>query len=475
MDINQFKKEAHNLVDWMFEYHNNITKYPIKSKVKPGEIYDSLQGSIPENGESFDKIFQDFENKIMPGITHWQNPNFYAFFPANNSFPSILAEMLISTIGAQCMMWDTSPAATELEEKVTDWLRDFMGLPSSWKGVINDTASIGTICSLLTARELKNSFKSNSDGINNNRYRVYGSTEAHSSIEKAVKIIGIGSKNYIKINTNSDLSIDINDLEKKINEDINNGYVPIAIISTFGTTGTVSFDDINKTCLLANKYKIWHHIDAAYAGSVLIVDEYKKYIKNIDLADSFLFNPHKWLLTNFDCSLYYVKDHNLLTKTLEIHPEYLKSSNKKKIKNYKDWSLQLGRRFRALKLWFVLRTYGKKGLKKYILNHINLAKYLNKKIKSDKNFEITCNQNINMINFRLRPYNSNIKNEDLDKLNFDLISKLNNTGKIYISHTKVDNKVSIRMPIGSTFADKKNVDESWDLIKKTSNNIIKKN
>ena len=272
MDINQFRKEAHNLVDWMFEYHNNITKYPIKSKAKPGEIYDSLQGSIPKNGESFDKIFQDFENKIMPGITHWQNPNFYAFFPANNSFPSILAEMLISTIGAQCMMWDTSPAATELEEKVTDWLREFMGLPSSWKGVINDTASIGTICSLLTARELKNGFKSNSYGINNNRYRVYGSTEAHSSIEKAVKIIGIGSKNYIKINTNSDLSIDINDLEKKINEDINNGYVPIAIISTFGTTGTVSFDDINKTCLLANKYKIWHHIDAAYAGSVLIVD-----------------------------------------------------------------------------------------------------------------------------------------------------------------------------------------------------------
>ena len=195
------------------------------------------------------------------------------------------------------MMWDTSPAATELEEKVTDWLRDFMGLPSRWKGVINDTASIGTICSLLTARELKNDFKSNSDGINNNRYRVYGSKEAHSSIEKAVKIIGIGSKNYIKINTNSDLSIDINDLEKKINEDINNGYVPIAIISTFGTTGTVSFDDINKTCLLADKYKIWHHIDAAYAGSVLIIDEYKKYIKNLDLADSSVSYTHLTLPT----------------------------------------------------------------------------------------------------------------------------------------------------------------------------------
>ena len=474
MDINQFRKEAHKLVDWMFDYHQNIKKYPIKPNIKPGEVYDSLQDNIPKKAEDFEKIFDDFEKLIMPGMTHWQNPNFYAFFPANNSYPSILAEMIISTLGAQCMMWDTSPAATELEEKVTDWLRSFIGLPSGWKGVINDTASIGTICSLLTARELKNNFKSNKKGLDNNNYRIYGSLEAHSSVEKAVKIIGIGSDNFIKIETNSDLSINTSKLEEKIIDDIKNGYTPLAIISTFGTTGTVAFDDINKTCEIGKKYKIWHHIDAAYAGSALILDDYKKHIQNINDADSFLFNPHKWMLTNFDCSLYYVKNHNLLTKTLEIHPEYLKSSNNK-IKNYKDWSLQLGRRFRALKLWFVIRSYGSEGLKNYISNHIKLAKDLFKIINKDENFEITSNQNLNMINFRFNPRKFNYDNVRLNYLNQNLISKLNATGDIYISHTKVNDNISIRMPIGSTIANKKTVEESWELIKKVSDNIIKKN
>ena len=472
MNINEFKKEAHKLVDWMFDYHQNIKSYPIKPNIKPGVVYDSLQDNIPKNAEDFEKIFDDFEKLIMPGMTHWQNPNFYAFFPANNSYPSILAEMVISTLGAQCMMWDTSPAATELEEKVTDWLRSLIGLPSGWKGVINDTASIGTICSLLTARELKNNFKSNKKGLDNNNYRIYGSLEAHSSIEKAVKIIGIGSDNFIKIETNSDLSINTSKLDEKIINDLENGYTPLAIISTFGTTGTVAFDDLNRTCEIAKKYDIWHHIDAAYAGSVLILDEYQRYIKNINKADSFLFNPHKWLLTNFDCSLYYVKYHSLLTRTLEIHPEYLKSTNNK-IKNYKDWSLQLGRRFRALKLWFVMRSYGSEGLKKYISNHIKLAENLFKIIEKDQNFEITCNQNINMINFRFNPKNFNYDNKILDDLNTNLISKLNASGNIYLSHTKVNDNISIRMPIGSTFASKKTVKESWELIKKVSDNIIK--
>ena len=470
MKIEDFQKHSHELVDWMFSYLKEIEKYPIKPDIKPGEIYNSLPEKPPMNGESFDKIFKDFNEIIIPGITHWQSPNFHAFFPANNSYPSILAEMLISTIGAQCMMWDTSPSATELEQKVTEWIRDSIGLPSNWSGVINDTASVGTICSLLTARENHSKFKINSDGFSNNKYKIYCSKETHSSIEKAVKIIGFGSKNLNKIDTDNNLSIDLKKLENQIIKDIESNYIPLAIISTYGTTGTVAFDSINEIALIAKKYKIWHHIDAAYAGSALFLDEYKKDINNIKYADSFLFNPHKWMLTNFDCSLYYVKDEEKLIKTLEIHPEYLKTSSKN-IKNYKDWSIQLGRRFRALKLWFVIRSYGINGIKKYLKNHINLAKYLKDIILNDKNFELTTKQNMNMINFRFNPKKSK-NNSEINKLNIRLIDKLNKTGKIYLSHTMINNTYSIRMPIGSTTVGMENIKSSWKLIKKTSQDII---
>ena len=470
MKIEDFQKHSHELVDWMFSYLKEIEKYPIKPDIKPGEIYNALPEKPPMNGEAFDKIFKDFNEIIIPGITHWQSPNFHAFFPANNSYPSILAEMLISTIGAQCMMWDTSPSATELEQKVTEWIRDSIGLPSNWSGVINDTASVGTICSLLTARENHSKFKINSDGFSNNKYKIYCSKETHSSIEKAVKIIGFGSKNLNKIDTDNNLSIDLKKLENQIIKDIESNYIPLAIISTYGTTGTVAFDSINEIALIAKKYKIWHHIDAAYAGSALFLDEYKKDINNIKYADSFLFNPHKWMLTNFDCSLYYVNDEEKLIKTLEIHPEYLKTSSKN-IKNYKDWSIQLGRRFRALKLWFVIRSYGINGIKKYLKNHINLAKYLKDIILNDENFELTTKQNMNMINFRFNPKKSK-NNSEINKLNIRLIDKLNKTGKIYLSHTMINNIYSIRMPIGSTTVGIENIKSSWKLIKKTSQNII---
>ena len=470
MKIEDFQKHSHELVDWMFSYLKEIEKYPIKPDIKPGEIYNALPEKPPINGEAFDKIFKDFNEIIIPGITHWQSPNFHAFFPANNSYPSILAEMLISTIGAQCMMWDTSPSATELEQKVTEWIRDSIGLPSNWSGVINDTASVGTICSLLTARENHSKFKINSDGFSNNKYKIYCSKETHSSIEKAVKIIGFGSKNLNKIDTDNNLSIDLKKLENQIIKDIESNYIPLAIISTYGTTGTVAFDSINEIALIAKKYKIWHHIDAAYAGSALFLDEYKKDINNIKHADSFLFNPHKWMLTNFDCSLYYVKDEEKLIKTLEIHPEYLKTSSKN-IKNYKDWSIQLGRRFRALKLWFVIRSYGINGIKKYLKNHINLAKYLKDIILNDENFELTTKQNMNMINFRFNPKKSK-NNSEINKLNIRLIDKLNKTGKIYLSHTMINEIYSIRMPIGSTTVGIENIKSSWKLIKKTSQDII---
>ncbi len=470
MKNKHFNKHAHELVDWMSQYFKKIEKYPIKPNIKPGQVYNKLPKNPPQIGEPFEKIFEDFNKIIMPGITHWQNPNFHAFFPANSSYPSILAEMLISTLGAQCMMWDTSPAATELEERVLNWLKDAIGLPKTWSGVINDTASVGTICSLLTAREVKTKFSVNKKGLKNNKFIVYTSKEAHSSVEKAIKIIGLGSQNLRKIETNKNLTINLEKLEFHINNDINNDNIPLAIVSTFGTTGTVAFDSINEISVIAKNYKLWHHIDAAYAGSALILNKYKNHIKNIHLADSFVFNPHKWMLTNFDCSLYYAKDQKLLVKTLEINPEYLKSTEKK-INNYKDWSIQLGRRFRALKLWFVIRSYGIKGIKKYLKKHIKLAQYLALKIDENKNFELTSTQNMNMINFRFI-HSQNNEIAYLNNINSKLIKELNKTGKIYLTHTKIQNTISIRMPIGSTYVKRKHIKKSWDLIKKTASTII---
>ena len=469
MKKKEFIINSKNTLDWMINYFDELNKYPVKSKVKPRDIFNKIPKNPPKKGESFSEILDDFKNIILPGMTHWQHPNFHAFFPANNSYPSILAEMITSTIGAQCMIWETSPAAAELEEKVIDWLKNEMGIPKNWSGVINDTASSGTLTSLITAREIISNYAVNKNGLNKNNFIVYSSKEAHSSIEKAIKIIGIGKNNLIKIDTNDDLSMNVKDLEFKIKRDIGLNKTPLAIISTFGTTGTVSLDPINKISLIAKKYNIWHHIDAAYAGSALIIKKYQKHIKNIDLADSFLFNPHKWMLTNFDCSIYFVKNKEALIKTFEIFPEYLKTKSKN-VNNYKDWGIQLGRRFRSLKLWFVIRSYGIGGIKKILKKHIKLAKLINEKIEKINDFEITAKRNFNMVNFRFKPIKINDENK-LNNLNKKLLKKLNSSGKIYLSHTKINNIFSLRMPIGNTFSSKKYVISSWNLIKKTARSI----
>ncbi len=469
MNNKNFNKNAHITVDWMVKYFDELNKYPVKSNIKPKDIFKKLPTIAPSKGEKFSKILDDFQNIILPGITHWQHPNFHAFFPANNSFPSIIAEMITATIGAQCMMWETSPAAAELEEKVLEWLKIELGIPKTWSGVINDTASSGTLVSLLTAREVKSNFSINKKGIKIYNFTVYTSIEAHSSIEKAIKIIGVGKNNLRKIKVDKNLSMNTKELELSIKKDIKSKNTPLAIISTFGTTGTVAIDPINEIALIAKKYKIWHHIDAAYAGSALLINKYKKYINNIHLADSFLFNPHKWMLTNFDCSIYYVKSKKNLIKTFEIFPEYLKT-NSKKVNNYKDWGIQLGRRFRSLKLWFVIKSYGIEGIKKVIKKHINLAKSLNKIILNEIDFEITAKQNFNMINFRYKP--SKISNKyTLNRINKMLLEKLNKSGKIYLSHTKINDIYSIRMPIGNTLVKKKDIMSSWKLVTKTARSI----
>jgi aromatic-L-amino-acid decarboxylase len=470
IDSNEFRKQAHLFVDWMADYLENIEKLPVKSEVNPQEVYNKIEETPPEKPEAMDKIFHDFQNIILPGITHWQSPNFFAYFPANSSYPSLLAEMLTATLGAQCMIWDTSPAATELEDKVMSWLKQMIGLPKEFYGVIQDTASTASLTAILTAREKYSAFKINDEGFVTNKFRIYCSSETHSSIEKGVKIAGIGKKNLVKIKTDEQYRMDTQALNTAIETDIKNGLAPICIIATIGTTGSTAIDPLDKIAEIASTYNIWLHVDAAFAGTALILDEYRWMIKGIEKVDSFVFNPHKWMFTNFDCSTYFVKDKEALINTFSINPEYLKTKTAGQVNDYRDWGIQLGRRFRALKLWFVIRSFGLEGLKEKIRYHIALAESLESKILNHPDFELITPRTLNLICFRFKPKFVNDLAE-LNRLNERLLQKLNATGKIYLTHTKLNGKYTLRMVIAQTNVKEEHVNKAWDLLTEMSKSL----
>ena len=375
MKNSEFRKYVIEIVDWIIEYYDKIEKFPVKSKINPGEVFKKIPTKAPQYSESMDEILDDFNKIIIPGITHWQSPSFHAYFPANNSYASQLGEMLISALGVQCMKWETSPAASELEEKIILWLKEALGLGKGFSGVLQDTASISTLSAMLTAREKHTNFAINKSGFSvSYRFRVYCSRESHSSIEKSAKIIGIGSDNVVKIDVDNKFSLQVDALEKEIILDISRGYTPLCVVAAIGTTGSLAIDPLDEISKICVKYNIWLHVDAAYAGSALFLDEYRWMIKGIEGVDSFVFNPHKWLFTNFDCSAFFVRDKKLLIDTFAMLPEYLKTDVDGQVNNYCDWGVPLGRRFRSLKLWFVLRSFGIEGIQKKLKEHIRLTK-----------------------------------------------------------------------------------------------------
>jgi len=471
MNNKAFREQAHKMVDWMADYLDTIEDRPVKPAITPKSIYNQIEDHAPQDGEGMDLIFKDFEEKIVPGMTHWQHPNFHAYFPGNSSYPSILAEMLTATMGAQCMVWDTSPAAAELEEQVMEWLHEMLGLPQGWVGCIQDTASTATLSAILSAREKFTNYHVNQNGFTGKeQMRVYCSSQTHSSIDKAVKIAGIGSSNLVKISTDEKLAMKPDALEAAVLDDIENGHMPICVIASLGTTGTTAIDPLKPISEICKRHNIWLHIDAAYAGTALVLEEYRWMIKGMEDADSFVFNPHKWMFTNFDCSVYYVKDQRALLNTFEIMPEYLKTKFDKKVNNYRDWGIPLGRRFRALKLWFVIRTYGVTGIKSRIREHISMTRDLGDKIDAHPDFEQLAPLNFNMLCFRYHP--SNINDQDqLNILNEKLLFALNDTGKVYMTHTKVDDQYTIRMAIGQTYVQQHHVDKAWRLIQKLSQEL----
>lgn len=472
MDNKEFREQAHKLVDWMADYFEEVEDYPVKPDVEPGDIKKMLREKPPENAEDFNDIFTDFKNVIMPGITHWESPNFMGYFPANKSYPSVLGEMLTATLGAQCMSWQTSPSATELEEQVMEWLKKLLDLPDEFTGVIEGTASTSTLCALLMAREQISDFGINEEGFpGDENYTIYCSSETHSSIEKDVKIAGFGRQNLRKIAVDEDFAMDPEALEEAIRADLEEGKKPAAVVATIGTTGSTAVDPLEAIGKICAKYDIFLHVDAAYAGTALILPEKRWMAKGIEYADSFVFNPHKWMFTNFDCSAFYVKDEAKLVRTFEITPEYLKTAEDERVKNYRDWGIPLGRRFRALKLWFVLRNFGADGLRKKIRNHISLAQDLKEEIEDHPHFEILAPVPLNTICFRFRPdYISDEKK--LDELNQKLLQRIQDSGKIFLTHTKLDGKYTIRIVLGNTNLEKRHVENAWNIITEEAMRLI---
>jgi aromatic-L-amino-acid decarboxylase len=461
----EFKGNVQQVIDWIADYFDKLEEFPVKSGVKPGEIFDKIPDKAPAESEPMESLMDDLSNIILPGITHWQSPKFFAYFPANSSIPSLLAEMITAAMGVQGMKWETSPAAAELEEKVLNWLKAEMQLPDSFQGVIQDSASTSTLVSLLTAREKFSDYQINEHGFyNNERYRIYASVETHSSIERAVKVAGFGRQNLVKVPVDEKNRMDIRKLEKAIKKDIEIGYKPLCVVATLGTTGTTAIDPLDKIADLKEQYGFWLHIDAAFAGTALLLEEYQWMIKGIDKGDTFVFNPHKWLFTNFDCSAYFVKDKKALVNTFQLIPEYLKTKSDSQVNNYSDWTIPLGRRFRALKLWFVLKYYGMNEIRKKLRYHLSMAAEFQKWVEEHQDFEILAPLTMNLVCFRFHP--QGVDDEDvLNKKNEELLNRINEKGNIYLTHTKIKEKYTLRMVIAQTNVDKEHIKVAWQEIK----------
>ena len=464
LNLEEFRAQAHELVDWMADYFQDIRKFPVKSRSLPGEIYKQIPEDPPIAGETMEEIIKDFEKVILPGITHWQHPNFHAYFNGNSSYPSVLAEMLTATLGAQCMLWDTSPAAAELEERMMEWLRSMLDLPSNWTGVIQDGASTATLVSLLSAREIKSGWKVNNQGFDGTqRYSIYCSQQAHSSVDKAVRIAGFGLESLRKIPVDQKYAMKSDLLEAKIKQDIEEGYTPLAVIATIGTTGSTAVDPIPHIGIICKDYNIWLHIDAAWAGTALLLPEYRYMNQGFEQADSFVFNPHKWMFTNFDCSAYFVKDSKILVDTFSLVPEYLKTQAQG-VNNYSEWGIQLGRRFRALKLWFVIRNFGTECLIQKVREHITWAQELATIIDQHTEFQLMVEAPLATICFRYAPKHC----QDLDQMNQQLLERINQTGKLYLTHTRLNGDYVLRLVVGQTYIKKKDLTQAWEIIEETA-------
>lgn len=464
MSSSRFREEGKKMIDWIADYYDNIANYPVLSQVQPGEIIGQLPESPPQKGESVEAMMKDVEKIIMPGITHWQSPNFFGYFPSNASFPSILGDLLSSGLGIQGMIWLTSPACTELETRVMDWLAEMLGLPerffstSTGGGVIQDTASTSALTAIIAARERTTRFEANAKGAKQ-KLTAYVSTQTHSSLEKAVKMAGIGENNLRMIDVDEAFAMKPSLLKEEIRKDKGAGYMPFFVCATIGTTSSNAMDPLTEIGKICHEEKVWLHVDAAMSGTAMLCPENRKWQKGVERADSYCFNPHKWMFTNFDCDCFWIADRKHLIKTFTILPEYLKNKATEEgaVFDYRDWHVQLGRRFRSLKLWFVIRHYGVEGLRYHVRKHISLAQQLAEQIRQSDDFELVTEPPLNTVCFRHKAG---------DAFNMQLMNNVNESGKAFFTHTKLNGKVVLRLVVGQTHTGEKHVHNVWELINK---------
>lgn len=462
MDPEAFRREAHRIADWVADYLADPGRFPVLSQVSPGDIRAALPDSAPEHGEDFPAIFADFERIILPGITHWNHPGFFAYFAISGSGPGILGEFLSAALNVQAMLWRTSPAATELEEVTLAWLRRLLGLPETFDGVIYDTASISSLHALAAARELAVAdvrAKGLAGRFDVPPLRVYCSEHAHSSIDKAVILLGLGHDSLRRIEADAEYRLRPDALAAAIEEDTRAGRQPMAAVATVGTTSSTSVDPVGAVAEICGRENIWLHVDAAYAGVAAIVPDYGWILRDAAAADSIVVNPHKWLFTPFDLSVLYCRRMDALRAAFAMTPDYLKTSDAAGVRNLMDTGIQLGRRFRALKLWMVLRHFGASGLRARIAEHIRLAQLFAGWVEASGEFELAAPVPFSVVCFRF---------QGTDELNEAILDRLNASGEVFLSHTRLDGRFTLRLAIGNIHTTESHVARAWRLVREAA-------
>jgi aromatic-L-amino-acid decarboxylase len=472
ISVEEFKRAANRAVDWIASYLASPEEYPVLAQVKPGELKAALPRSAPHTGEPLDEVLDDFEKIVVPGITHWNHPCFFAYFSITGSAPGILGELLSAALNVNSMLWQTSPAATELEEVVLDWLRQLVGLPEEFEGVIMDTASASTLCAIAAARHALSDLEIRERGMSGRSdlplLRLYTSEQAHSSVEKAALVLGLGKAGVRKIPTDDAFRMDAGALESAIAEDRAAGHRPFCVTATVGTTSTTSIDPVPAIAEICQREGLWLHVDAAYAGSAAVIPEYRHVLAGCDAAASIVVNPHKWLFTPIDCSALYTIRPDILTGAFSLVPEYLRTGVDGEIRNYMDWGVSLGRRFRALKLWMVLRCFGTEGVAVRLKEHIRLAQQFASWVDEDPEFERLAPTPLSVVCFRARPSQIIDNEEALTAFNETLLKRLNAGGEVYLSHTALKDRYTLRLAIGNVRTEERHVRRAWELIRAES-------
>jgi aromatic-L-amino-acid decarboxylase len=471
MDTQEFRRVGHELVDWIADYFERIEDLPVLAAIEPGDLKAQLPSSPPQHGEPMEKIVSDLDRLIVPALTHWSHPSFFAYFATSTSGPGILGELLTAAFDNKAMLWRTSPASTELEDVTLDWLRQMMGLDAGMTGIIYDTASVSSMHAIAAAREGVEQ-RIREEGMSGRPdlplLRVYVSEHAHSSIEKGVITLGLGQRGLRKIPTDSEFRMDPKALAAAIEEDKRSGYLPFCIVATVGTTSTSSIDPVREIIPIGEEHAMWLHVDAAYAGSAAVVPELRNILAGCERADSIVVNPHKWLFTPFDLSVLYTRHMDLLRRAFSLVPEYLRTPEQENVRSGSDYGIQLGRRFRALKLWMVMRYFGHEGLAARIREHCRLAKQFASWVEASPDWELMAPTPLALVCFRAYPKvegeTDEIRAKRLDALNEAIMHGVNATGKALLSHTKLNDKLTLRLSIGNIRTTEKHVEQVWQLL-----------